>query len=495
MSEDDRGLSARQDDSSIIRARLAEASRRIRGLRAVSRGARFALLAHLILGPWLLLRGLVPLPLGLYLLALLVAATSGAVYGLLAPLPPSSVARLLDHRLALKERLGSALEVMHRQGDPMVDALLHDAAAVAEGARLAMAVPAGPPVEVRYLLPALTLAVALFLLPPLPLWMHGSTDLRGRLTAEEEQASLAPVAEASRSGSPDRDSPKEPHRWESRVANRGQAAPRQARADLTATFKDTAIASKRADFAAFLKGADERLKLLAPSAALPDLQEDYTQSPNQARIRRMQETLREARLGKLSPTELQGLMADLKSLQDQRDMPLPSDGKRMLEDFAGIEGGPSDKRLEALERALSRLRKKGGGQDKRGQTLRPAPEPGLGAGDEGEEETDEPDGSRQEELGRGSRPGRARSPQVRGRPTPRIGTSKLDSALSGQVREGEQESYDANLSGAPAKSSSRHPYKDLLTQYRRMAEEALSKERVPFNYREQVKEYFKSLEQ
>ncbi len=57
------------------------------------------------------------------------------------------------------------------------------------------------------------------------------------------------------------------------------------------------------------------------------------------------------------------------------------------------------------------------------------------------------------------------------------------------------ESYDTTLSGAPAKSSSRHPYKDLLTQYRRMAEEALSKERVPFNYREQVKEYFKSLEQ
>lgn len=495
MSEDGRALPARQDDSRIVLTRLAEASRRIRGLRAASRGARFALLAHLILGPWLLLRGLVPLPFGLYLLALLVAATAGVVYGLLARLPPSSVARLLDQRLALKERLGSALEVMHRQGDPMVDALLHDAAAVVEGPRLAMAVPVGPPVEVRYLLPTLTLAAALFLLPPLPLWMHGSTDRRGRVTAEEERAPLAPVAEASRRGSSDRDSANEPHTWESREANRRHATPRQAWADPTATFKDTAIASKRPDFAAFLKGADERLKLLAPSAALPDLQEDYTQSPHQARIRRMQDTLREARLGKLSPAELQGLMADVKSLQHQRDMPLPSDGKRMLEDRAGIKSGPSDTRLEALERALSRLREKGAGQDKRGQTLRPAPEPGLGAGNQGEEDADEPDGSRQEELGKGSRPGRARSAQVRGRPTPRIGTPKLDSALSGQAREGEQESYDANLSGAPAKSPSRHPYKDLLTQYRRMAEEALSKERVPFNYREQVKEYFKSLEQ
>jgi len=495
LSDDGGAFSPLQDDAHVLRARLTETSRRVRGLRAFSRGVRFALLAHLILGPWLLLRGLVPLPFGLYLLALLLVTTFGAAYGLLASLPFSLVARLVDHRLALKERVGSALEAMDRRGHPMVDALLHDAAAAAGSARLAIAFPLAPPAEVRYLLPIAALAVALFLLPPLPFRMHGSTDVRGRSTAQEAQVSLAPDAETGRAGSPDRDSPKEPHRWESRKASSGRAAPRQAWADPAATFKDTAIASKRPDFAAFLKGADERLKLLAPSAALPDLQGDFTQSPDEARIHRMQEALREARLGKLSPTELEGLMADVKSLQRQRDMPLPSDGKRMLEDLAGIEGGPSSKRLEALERALSRLRQRGGSQEKRGQTLRLAPEHGSGAGDQGEGVSDGPDGSEREDRGRDSRPGRSRSPQVKGRPTPRIGTSKLDSTLPGQVREGEQESYDTTLSGAPAKSSSRHPYKDLLTQYRRMAEEALSKERVPFNYREQVKEYFKSLEQ
>jgi len=35
---------------------------------------------------------------------------------------------------------------------------------------------------------------------------------------------------------------------------------------------------------------------------------------------------------------------------------------------------------------------------------------------------------------------------------------------------------------------------DVFSQYQKMMEEALTKEPIPFNYREQVKEYFRSLE-
>jgi hypothetical protein len=66
--------------------------------------------------------------------------------------------------------------------------------------------------------------------------------------------------------------------------------------------------------------------------------------------------------------------------------------------------------------------------------------------------------------------------------------------LEGDVREGQMEAYDTNLSGQGAENASRLPYMDVFSQYRKMMEEALTKEPIPFNYREQVKEYFRSLE-
>jgi hypothetical protein len=493
LSGDDLDPSAQEGAPSILRERLAEASRRIRLLRALSRAVRFALLAHLILVPWVLLRGLAPLPFALYALALLFVTFAGTAYGLLSPLPPSLVARLLDHRLALRERLGSALEVMHRQGQPMVDALFADAAAAAEGARLATAFPMAPPGEARYLLPVLALASALFLLPPLPLRIPGSLVFLRSPTSDEEQQPRA--AEAARPDSRHWGFPKEPREREGKEASPGRPAPRQAWDDPAATYKDTAIGSRRPDFASFLRKGDERLRLLAPSPAFPDLQGDYTQSPSQAQILRMQEALREARLGKPSGAELERLMEALKGLNRRTESQGPPDGEKRSGDFSGQEASPSDRRLEALERALSRLRERGAGTDEGGQRLKPAPGPDSAGGEREGEKEGWPDGPREEGQQKGSRPGRSPSPQARDRPTPRIDSPKVDSSLAGQGREGKQESYDTDLWGAGAKSPSRLPYMETLTHYRQMAEEALSKERVPFNYREQVKEYFRSLEQ
>ena len=56
------------------------------------------------------------------------------------------------------------------------------------------------------------------------------------------------------------------------------------------------------------------------------------------------------------------------------------------------------------------------------------------------------------------------------------------------------ESYDTNLSGPGARNASRLPYLEMFSQYQTQMEEALTKEPIPFNYRQQVKEYFRSLE-
>ncbi|HTU00817.1 MAG TPA: hypothetical protein VMG58_03335, partial [Candidatus Sulfotelmatobacter sp.] len=69
-----------------------------------------------------------------------------------------------------------------------------------------------------------------------------------------------------------------------------------------------------------------------------------------------------------------------------------------------------------------------------------------------------------------------------------------DATLEGEARSGRTESYDTNLSGPGARNRSHLPPLSVFSQYRRMMEEALTKEPIPFNYREQVKTYFQSLE-
>jgi len=91
-------------------------------------------------------------------------------------------------------------------------------------------------------------------------------------------------------------------------------------------------------------------------------------------------------------------------------------------------------------------------------------------------------------------PGTEPSLQTRGEATARIGGDKQDSMLEGDMREGQMEAYDTNLTGQGADSPSRLPYMEVFSQYRKMMEEALAKEPIPFSYREQVKEYFRTLE-
>jgi hypothetical protein len=75
-----------------------------------------------------------------------------------------------------------------------------------------------------------------------------------------------------------------------------------------------------------------------------------------------------------------------------------------------------------------------------------------------------------------------------------VAGQKQDSMLEGDLREGRMEAYDTNLTGQGAETPSRLPYMEVFSQYQKMMEEALAKEPIPFSYREQVKEYFRTLE-
>jgi hypothetical protein len=202
----------------------------------------------------------------------------------------------------------------------------------------------------------------------------------------------------------------------------------------------------------------------------------------------MQEQLKSGRLQGLTWEQIERLLSELGQHQQRAGAgDMPDD----LGDELQREAAASpDKMLSALARALNRLRDREAAARGKGQNLREAPggaERGAGKAD-GE-------GIGQDEGSRGgSQAGTGASPQPTGDPSQRIAGEKQDAQLEGELREGRTESYDTNLSGPGAQNPSRLQYLDVLSRYRKMMEEALAKEPIPLNYREQVKEYFQSLE-
>ena len=477
------------DERTIITAALSTLARRLRlvragylGLRGVAPG--LALAALPLLG-----KTLFPNPALAFRLAVALAASLpllGLFYGLLAPLPLWRVARLADRQLGLRERLTSALEHLG-EGAPeeMTRAQLAETAARVRGTRLQAAFGFRWPREAAASLPLGLLAVTLAVLPGLPLQLpavHFSRPAAPATAGPSEEKPLEP-AQLKPPAAADSTAPKVA---ESDV-QRGPEAPHLQQGDLAAIFKDTKVSDRRPDFGSFVRQADDRMKLLAQPNALPDLHRDFTQSPYQVMIRRMQEQLRAGRLQGLSWEQIEKLLSELGDNQQRMG------GGGLPDDLMGeLErpGASPDKMASALNRALNRLRDReaGAGQG-RGKDLREASGQD-GKGGQGEEGGGPEDGSQPG----GSKPGKERSLQTRQDPSDRIPGEKQDAMLEGEARKGRTESYDTNLSGPGAQNRSRLPPLNVFSQYRRMMEEALTKEPIPFNYREQVKTYFQSLE-
>jgi hypothetical protein len=165
-------------------------------------------------------------------------------------------------------------------------------------------------------------------------------------------------------------------------------------------------------------------------------------------------------------------------------------GQDLMEGSQALEQGQMDRALGAMERALSKMRAleererggKGleGGRDREQRGRRGGP--GEGEGDFGDMEG-------------GSLPGKGTNPGWRGDPTQRLGQAPIDMGVEGQMRRGRKEAYDTNMVGRGAQNPSRLPYMSVYSQYRKMMEDALAKESIPFDYRTQVKEYFQALEE
>ncbi|MGH7406807.1 MAG: hypothetical protein ACREKF_02205, partial [Candidatus Methylomirabilales bacterium] len=330
-------------------------------------------------------------------------------------------------------------------------------------------------------------ALALALLPPLPLRWPAAPGESGppETGAGEEQALDKPLEQKLATPAiPDEMFPK----VREQEIQRGPLTARDHRGDLAAVFRDTKMSQQRPDFGSFIKQGDERLKLLARPESIPDLNRDVTQSPYQVMIRRMQEQLRAGRMQGLTWEQIERLLSELG--QSGQRFGGGGLGEDLMSELEG-QGGSPDKMMDALARALNRLRDRDEAGRGRGRNLRQSPSRRGGSGqDRGDSDLDQGEDG----APGGSLPGTGKSLQNRGDATSRIGGDKQEAFLEGDLREGQMEAYDTNLSGQGAENPSRLPYMDVFSQYRKMMEEALTKEPIPFNYREQVKEYFRSLE-
>jgi hypothetical protein len=461
---------------------------------------------------WGAVAAVVPLvlkePLGLWSYAgaailLIAGAGAGALRGFLLKLPQAEAARLADRGYALQDRVSTALEWAERPDrTPIVDALVADAAARAEQLGARRIIPRRVPREAKFVPVPLLLGLVLAAAPPIPLPQGRLPNFSVSRDEEEEKVKdrSGDLQQAERRQATRRDPVQRADVQERNLAPRlgggGQSQP----GDLAAVFKDTSLGGRAPDFNSFLKKGDERLRMLEQLDRLPDLQSDFTQS----QTRMVFQKAKALRGGldpnkKVSPEKLRELLNEMERLGRKGGGAGQGNWSGdVYEGMEALEGGQSDRAMEAMERALNKMRSreergrdgkslKGGREsDRRGNRRggdRGAGQPG-GPGDEG----DFPEGE-------GLLPGRGKSGSPKGDPTGRLRGSPFDVGVEGESRPGRKQGIDTNMLGRGAQMPSRMQYMGVLGQYRKMMEESIAREQVPRDFQSQVKEYFRSLDE
>src|SRR5205823_14935407 len=104
----------------------------------------------------------------------------------------------------------------------------------------------------------------------------------------------------------------------------------------------------------FLKKGDERIRMLEQVDRLPDLQQDYTQRQTKVIFQRAKALRGGLDPSKVSPEKLRELLNEMERLG--RKGGGNNWGSSLSEGLEALEGGQTDKAMEAMERALSKMR-------------------------------------------------------------------------------------------------------------------------------------------
>lgn len=453
----------------------------LRGAFYGAGAASAALALKVVLGVW------APVIAGGFVLAALAA---GAAWGFTRQVPEVDAARLTDRAFGLKDRVATALEWAGRPDrTPLVDDLVADAAARVAALEPRQIVPRIIPREARWLPAPAVVALALVLAPPLPL--PKMPDLSTTTETEEardrvdeglmqQQSRPLPKTAVKRSAFEERD-----------FVQRAATGASPTAGDLSAVFKDTSLTSQRPDFNSFLKRGDERLKLLEQVDRLPDLQSDFTASQYKMVFRKSRSLTGSLRPDQISPQKLRELLDEMQRLGRRSGAGV---GSEIGEGMEALEYGQHDRALEAMERALDKLRAMEEAQ-RSGKGLRGGRETGRDGA--GREQGRGGAGGEDQDFGEGEGflPGKGRSGAPKGEASQRLRANPYDAGVEGESRRGRKDGYDTNMTGRAGKMPSRLNYLGVIGQYRKMMEDTITREQVPRDYHTQIKEYFQALDE
>jgi len=470
----------------ILLRRVARQVRRRRAEHHALRGAFWGAAAAAALLVFKSLLGLVAVAAGGALVA--AGALGGALWGLARRVDAADAARLADRAFALDDRVATALEWAARPDrTPLVDLLVADTIARVEALEPRQIVGRVIPVEGRWLPVPVLVALVLVLAPAIPMPSGRLPDFlpSGDPEQKEERTASTMMQEQSRPLA--KDPAKRPSLEERDFAARAGAGGATTAGDLSAIFKDTALSGQRPDFNSFLKKGDERLKLLEQVDRLPDLQSDFTNTQYKM-VFRKSKSLLSGLSPDISPKKLRELLEEMERL-GRKGGNWSGDASEGME---ALEGGQTDRALEAMQRALDKMR----AMDERqrvGKNLRGGRESERGRG------RDRGDGTGAEDMdfgeGEGLMPGKGRSAMPKGDATSRLRASPFDVGVEGESRRGRKDGYDTNLTGRAGSMPSRLQYLGVIGQYRKMMEDAITREQIPRDYHGQIKDYFQALDE
>src|SRR5216117_3470881 len=341
------------DHPQTIEVLVRRVAREVRVRRAEHWGLRGAFWGALVAAAVLVFKaalGLAALAVAPALVAL--GAIAGTTYGFTKRVIVQDVARLADRAFGLADRVATVLEWADRPDrTPLVDALVADTAARVSTLESRWIVRRAIPLEGRWLPAPLLAGLVLALAPAIRLPMGALVDFTPSTETEphEERTTTDPMEERSRplSATP----LKRPSFEERDFAQRSGTGSGATAGDLSAIFKDTALSSQRPDFNSFLKKGDERLKLLEQVDRLPDLQSDFTSSQYKM-VYRKSKSLLSGLSPDISPRKLRELLDEMERL-GRKGGNWSGDATEGME---ALEGGQTDRALEAMQRALDKMR-------------------------------------------------------------------------------------------------------------------------------------------
>ena len=418
-------------------------------------------------------------------IAMFIGAAAGAARRI-APLVP---ARLADQAFGLHDRLATALE--RSQGRSASVAAL-DAVLLADAARHAEKVQAQPRVRVvpRHLprearlvvLPLLAVAV-LAQLPPL----HAPASLlQGLITKKgDDERTTASIVDRLKLLGDEllRRAPAPPQEAEQRAAEEAKSA-----ASETSQFKDRALGKRDMDFASFMKNGDDRLKVLEHSDKLPDLQSDFASSNYRALMKKSQELTSGSGAGKLSQAKLGQILREMERLgKKSGDDGFNEEVRNAMQD---LDEGRMDEAMEGMQDALGKLRKSEE-QQRASKMLRGGPDGKGGERYLERGENGEPGQDKMERPGYGEA---SKGSNSTGSPTARLRSTPYDAGIQGS-RRGRNPGVDTQMTSRPGAAGAQLQYLGEVGQYRRLMEDAITREQIPRDYHNQIRDYFKSLQE